>query len=95
MKFEWDTVKEQKNLAKHGYDFATASRVFYDPYRLELFDAIHSIDEDRYLTIGRIEGELVILTVVYTDRGDVIRLISARTANNREKRLYYDRAKRN
>ena len=60
--------------------------VFEDEDRVEIFDEGHSIDEDRYITIG-MAGE--ILFVVYTERKEAIRLISARLANARERSLYY------
>lgn len=89
MVFEWDENKEKINLAKHGLDFSTAALVFRDQNRLEWFDEAHSDSEDRYITIGEINGVTVVLLVVYTERGDAIRLISARKATNKERRLYY------
>lgn len=89
MVFEWDENKEKINLAKHGLDFSTAALVFRDQNRLEWFDDAHSDSEDRYITIGEINGIAVVLLVVYTERGDAIRLISARKATNKERRLYY------
>ena len=87
LQFEWDEEKEQINIAKHGIDFATASHVFLDPDRLEYYDEKHSTsDEDRYITIGFV-GD--VLTVVYTDRSDVLRIISARIATKKEKVIYY------
>lgn len=58
-----------------------------DPYYIEMFDFEHSVDEDRYITIGKV-GD--ILFVVFTERKDTIRLISARLATNAERSLYYD-----
>lgn len=89
MLFEWDENKEKINIAKHGLDFSTAALVFRDQNRLEWFDEIHSDDEDRYVTIGEINGVAVVLMVVYTERGDAIRLISARKATKQERRMYY------
>lgn len=89
MLFEWDENKEKINIAKHGLDFSTAALVFRDQNRLEWFDEIHSDDEDRYITIGEINGIAVVLMVVYTERGDAIRLISARKATKQERRMYY------
>lgn len=94
MKFEWDSDKERKNIKNHGLDFDLASRVFNDPYRIEYLDNKHSQDEERYITIGSIGDETIVLFVVYTDRYDHIRLISARKANKRERKLYYDYSKR-
>ena len=66
----------------------TATKVFCDEYRIELYDAEHSMDEDRYNPIGMVDN---ILFVVYTERKNRIRLISARPANSKERSLYYDR----
>ena len=91
MTFEWDDNKEQINIKKHGMDFETASRVFDDEYRLEIYDDLHSDYEDRYITIGMIDEITCIAMVVYTERGtDVIRIISARKATPKERRKYYD-----
>jgi uncharacterized DUF497 family protein len=95
MEFEWDEEKEQINIAKHGIDFTTAARVFNDDNRLEIYDDYHSYDEDRYITIGIIDEVAYIVMVVYTEREDVIRLISARKATKQERRRYYDRSQRN
>ena len=74
-------------MIKHGVSFETASLVFADENFIELYDEDHSQDEDRYIAIGVVDQ---ILYVVHTIRGEVIRLISARSATNEEKRLYYD-----
>lgn len=97
MLFEWDTEKEKINIAKHGIDFSTAARVFQDERRIEFYDEAHSTDEDRYITIGQINGisVTVIIMVVYTERERAIRLISARKATAQEGRMYYDYTQRN
>lgn len=87
MKFEWDEDKNIRNKEKHKISFETASYVFDDPYYIEMFDFEHSVDEDRYIAIGKV-GE--VLFVVFTERKDTIRLISARLATNAERGLYYD-----
>ena len=87
MRFEWDYQKEIINIRKHGIDFQTASLVFHDPNRIELFDDAHSTEEDRYNTIGMAHN---VLFVVYTERRDNIRIISARIATAYERRLYED-----
>ena len=87
MKFEWDEDKNIINKEKHKISFETAAYVFDDPYYIEMFDFEHSIDEDRYIAIGKV-GE--VLFVVFTERKDTIRLISARLATNAERSLYYD-----
>ena len=75
------------NKEKHKISFETAAYVFDDSYYIEMFDFEHSDDEDRYIAIGKV-GD--ILFVVFTERKDTIRLISARLATNAERSLYYD-----
>ncbi|CAK7068678.1 MAG: hypothetical protein DELT_01774 [Desulfovibrio sp.] len=89
MQFEWDEKKNRLNTIKHAVSFEVAARVFADPYRLEMFDEGHSQVEERWITIGMVPP--AILVVVYTERanGDVVRLISARQANEKEQRTYY------
>ena len=86
LRFEWDEKKAEINLEKHGISFETAAKVFLDEDRLEIYDEVHSTEEDSYITFGR-AGE--ILFVVYTERTPKIRLISARLATPKERRLYY------
>jgi uncharacterized protein len=84
--FEWDEVKAESNLAKHGVPFRYATRVFLDPNLVE-FDASRVADgEFRRKAIGLIEGKLYV--VVYTDRGGVYRIISARRTNATEEGAY-------
>ena len=92
LEFEWDDFKERINIKKHGLDFSTAAHVFADEFRIEKYDEKHSQDEDRYIVIGEINGQVTIITVVYTPRddGNVIRLISARCATKEEKEEYYN-----
>ena len=87
MKFEWDEEKNLINKEKHKISFETAAHVFDDPDYIEMFDFEHSIDEDRYIAIGKV-GD--VLFVVFTERKEVIRLISARLATEKERGLYYD-----
>ena len=87
MEFEWDENKNEANKRKHGISFETAAHVFADENRVELFDRLHSsLEEERYLAIGMVND---ILTVVFTERGNRTRLISARIANSKEKEIYY------
>ena len=88
MRYIWDANKELINIQKHGISFKLAAMVFKDYNRVEKYDAEHSIDEDRYNTIGKV-GKL--LFVVYTERKNSIRIISARLATEYERRIYYDR----
>ena len=84
--FEWDDEKNQKNYRKHGIYFEDAAFIFLDENRIEYFDELHSDFEDRIKTIGRVGKVLV---VIYTERGEKIRLISARYANRKEIEDYY------
>ena len=78
--FEWDSRKARSNLAKHGVGFQEASTIFGDPLSLTIPDPEHSLSEERYITVGRaFSGKL--LVVVHTERGDNIRIISARWAS--------------
>ena len=87
MKFEWDEDKNTVNKEKHKISFETAAYVFDDPYYIEMFNFEQSVDEDRYVAIGKV-GD--VLFVVFTEGKDTIRLISARLATNAERELYYD-----
>ena len=93
MKFEWDNNKEQINIKKHGIDFSTAAFVFDDIFHVEIFDEVHSEYEDRFIAIGMVDDIAIIIAVVYTERGEIIRIISARKATKREKEVYYDSSK--
>ncbi len=86
--FEWDSVKANGNLAKHGVRFEVATRVFDDPGHAD-FDASYAEDgETRRKAVGRIGGRL--FTLVYTVRGEALRIISARASNAMEKRRHAD-----
>ena len=89
-RFEWDENKNIINLKKHGIDFETASKVFFDDNLIEYYDRKNSLFEDRYIAIGSIDGYITVLVVAYTDRYNRIRIISARYANLKERRRYYD-----
>lgn len=93
MRFEWDSNKERINIKKHKIDFETAAHVFDDENRLEIFDELHSECEDRYITIGTINNIAVVVMVVYAERTNVIRIISARKATKQEMEVYYDNSK--
>lgn len=88
MKFEWDNAKAERNALKHGVSFEMAAFAFDDPYALIMDDEKHSADERRQWLIGD-SGEKV-LVIVFTLRlpNGNIRLVSARRANRRERRLY-------
>ena len=79
MQFEWDQRKAERNRRKHGITFDEAVTVFADPRELMIDDPDHSIDEDRFVSVGQSAlGRL--LVVGYTERGSKIRLIFARRA---------------
>jgi hypothetical protein len=82
-----DEEKNQLNIKKHRIDFETAMLVFNDLQRIEIYDVEHSINENRYNTIGMVHD---VLFVVYTEQKENIRLISARPATNTERSIYYD-----
>ena len=88
MEFEWDDEKEERNYRKHHLHFDDAKYVFADENRLERPDCSAGNDgtEERWQTIGRI-GDVVF--VAFTERGEKIRLISARLATAKERRFYY------
>ena len=83
---EWDDNKNEKNFRKHGIYFEDAARIFLDENRIEYFDELHSNFEERIKVIGLVDE---VLTVIYTERGEKIRLISARLATKKEEALYY------
>jgi uncharacterized DUF497 family protein len=85
MKYEWDGAKQRANVIKHSIDFADAKEVFDDPAGYMLA-ARHQSDEQRFVAVGLMKGMLV--AVVFTRRGDVIRIISARAARRSERKIY-------
>lgn len=85
--FEWDPDKARENEQKHGVSFLEASQVFDDDHSSTVQDPDHSVDEARYLIFGGSkQGKY--LVVSYTERGDRIRLISARQMTARERKAY-------
>lgn len=84
---EWDPAKAKTNHRKHGVTFEEATTVFIDPLSSTIADPLHSEDEERFIIIGQsIQQRLLI--VVHADRGENIRIISARVANTHERRIY-------
>jgi uncharacterized DUF497 family protein len=91
MDFEWDDAKVASNLRKHGIAFEEAARVFLDPDRVDWVDDREEYGEERWLSIGWVDP--VLLVVVHAMRGihgEVIRIISARKANARERAIYHE-----
>jgi len=89
MEVIWDPLKAETNLQKHGVRFSDAEIVLYDPLALSMEDN-DAIGEDRYVAVGQ-DATNRILVVVYTYRGENIRLISARLATRKETRNYEKR----
>ena len=90
--FEWDPEKAKENLRRHRVSFERAATIFLDPHALSIFDAEHSEDEDRWITLG-IDTSGSLLVTVHTfhpiePASARIRLISARKANRQEARQY-------
>lgn len=85
--FEWDDEKEKSNLKKHRVSFDEAATIFNDPNIATISDPDHSIDEERFVSIG---ASMIsrLLTVIHTFRVTRIRLISARKATKAEKKKY-------
>ncbi|XGV94599.1 MAG: BrnT family toxin [Leptolyngbya sp. BL-A-14] len=87
MQFEWNPDKAASNAKKHGVTFEEAATVFNDLLSVTFPDPDHSVGENRYVMIGLSRfGQLLI--VAHTDRGEKVRIISARQANRQERRFY-------
>ncbi len=93
MRFEWDSNKAEINRVKHSIGFDEATTIFGDPLALTFDDLDHSEGEPRYLTYG-ISAKNTPLVVAHTDRGDRIRIISARRMTRRERRGHEHYGKR-
>lgn len=92
-KFIWDKAKNQKNLLKHAIDFDLASEIFLQDH-VKFRDDRHDYGEERFIALGKLEeGDL--LSVVYTERKGKIRIISARRAHRKERKIYEARSKEN
>jgi uncharacterized protein len=85
--FEWDDLKAEANLKKHGVSFRGARRIFDDIFVLVEEDLSADFGEDRFLATGMVGDTIVV--VAYTERGSRVRLISARRATSYEQRRYY------
>lgn len=87
LNFDWDNDKSRRHLTKHRATFEEASTIFADPMSVTIENPAHSSVEERFITIGR-SGRRQMLVVVHTDREGHIRIISARQATRREKKIY-------
>ena len=87
MRFEWDPKKAATNLLKHGVSFEEAATALRDDLAVTGRDPDHSIGEHRFVTFG-ISSAGRLLVVSHTERGDILRIISARPATKRERKIY-------
>ncbi len=98
MKFEWDEKKNKENFRKHRVRFEDACYVFSDIYALNKFDEKHSAYDDRWIMLGRSPLSNKILIIVHTYIQDaefeIVKIISARKATNKEQQIYLERIKR-
>jgi uncharacterized protein len=91
LRFEWDENKNLANQKKHNVSFETACGVFADQMAISIFDPDHSDDEERYVLTGKSFNELILVVVhTYRDGDDIeiVRIISARKATQKEKQAY-------
>ncbi|HTS17550.1 MAG TPA: BrnT family toxin [Verrucomicrobiae bacterium] len=87
MNFEWDPHKAERNRRKHGVSFHEAATIFGDPMAVTYHDPDHSVAEDRFVTVGTSRAGRVLI-VAHTDRGDNVRIVSARKTTRRERKHY-------
>jgi uncharacterized protein len=87
MEFDWDPNKAASNLRRHNVSFGEAATVFSDPLSTTVPDPDHSLDEDRSITVG-LSHRGRLLMVAHTERGDRIRIISARELTRTERAQY-------
>jgi uncharacterized protein len=85
--FAWDEDKARQNAAKHRVTFVEAATVFGDPFSLTIPDPLHSLGEERSVIVG-LSSRQRLLVVVFTERNETIRLISARQATRHEREDY-------
>ena len=93
-KYVWHRLKNERNKREHGIGFEEAVHVFDDPFSVEEYDIDNSIAEDRYNITGNIGGKWIVVTVTMTPRGELVRLISARSADRVEAEAYYENARK-
>jgi len=91
-KFEWNNEKAISNLKKHGISFEEAKSVFNDYFARTFYDPEHSIDESRFLIFGYSNNNRLLI-VSFTDKNNVIRIISARKVTQNERKKYEEYTK--
>jgi uncharacterized DUF497 family protein len=92
LRFAWDDHKARLNLGNHGVSFDEAAMVFFDPLARIFDDEAHSLEEPREIIIGH-SSEDRLLLICFTERGGVIRIISARKATRKERTEYEENAR--
>ena len=93
IEFEWDSDKDRKNIGKHRVAFGEAATVLQGTLSITIYDPDHSEDEDRLITAG-LSSRGRPLMVFHTDRGERIRIISARELTRAEREAYEEEIKR-
>jgi len=93
VEFEWDPKKAAQNLRKHGVSFHEAATVFGDLLSTTVADPEHSVNEERYITVG-MSGRRRLVIVAHTARDDRIRIISARELTRTEREVYEEEIKK-
>jgi uncharacterized protein len=86
-RFEWDANKAARNLNNHGVAFEEAATAFADPMFITVVDDEHSVDEERYITLGMSSRDRLLI-IAHTERDGRIRIISARRATKTEEQFY-------
>ena len=88
LEFEWDDAKAEANFETHGVSFELAKTVFKDTFAIERLDDREDYGEQRFIIVGMADGR-VLLFVAYTERGERIRIISARRVTQHEQDDYF------
>ena len=89
LRFEWDEFKAESNVQKHGVSFDEAQTIFYDENARLRYDSEHSTDEERYILLGMSSSlRLLVVSHLYQEDMELIRIISARKATKRERQQY-------
>lgn len=90
IKFEWNGAKAKSNLKKHGVSFEEAKTVFFDEFAVQFYDEGSSqLEEDRFLLLGQsVDSRLLLVCHCEIEDGDIVRVISARRATNKERKFY-------
>ena len=91
LRFEWDEFKAESNEQKHSISFHEAQTAFYDENARLRYDSEHSIDEERYILLGMSSSlRLIVVSHLYQEYIELIRIISARKATKQERQQYRD-----